>query len=419
MNICLNASSKKIIIMLDELNNLDLNIIENNCLNPLYIKFIEEYKNIEIDKLNKNTKHIKIINQLPNILAFLKERGELESINYEDPELKKLINKHITNQTFPKEIMKNLIDENLYSEYSSYDILLSIEKINKLTTIKLDKLNLSIYHRTILKQSDIDVILKRCLILSRVHNINDPINIKIWLTNTKKKIDKNYLILGSREINSGLTTMSLIHRETTILRKEEYKKLIIHELIHYLELDFKIKLGCSFHKNFNISPTIDITLYESYTEISACIINVILSSYECQNKENYPLFKQFITYETKFCLFQIAKILLFFGFKDITDFVKPYDGKYRFNQTTHVFSYFFVKGALLYNIDKTVEFYNSHCNIIKFNRNKFGYDKYIKLIMVCCLDKKFLNQINKIMSIIKTNNTMKKFNSMRMTCIEI
>ena len=187
MNICLNASSKKIIIMLDELNNLDLNIIENNCLNPLYIKFIEEYKNIEIDKLNKNTKHIKIINQLPNILAFLKERGELESINYEDPELKKLINKHITNQTFPKEIMKNLIDENLYSEYSSYDILLSIEKINKLTTIKLDKLNLSIYHRTILKQSDIDVILKRCLILSRVHNINDPINIKIWLTNTKKK----------------------------------------------------------------------------------------------------------------------------------------------------------------------------------------------------------------------------------------
>ena len=91
--------------MLDELNNLDLNIIENDSLKPLYIKFIEEYQNIEIDKLNKNTKSIKIINQLPNILAFLKENGELENINHENPELKKLINKHIINQTFPKEIM--------------------------------------------------------------------------------------------------------------------------------------------------------------------------------------------------------------------------------------------------------------------------------------------------------------------------
>lgn len=409
MNICLNATSKKIISMLDK---LDLDIGINNSLKPLYTTFIKEYQKIEVYKLSKETKSIKITNQLPNILKSL---NRMNSVNLEDPELKRLVNKHITDKTLPKKIMDKIIDDNLYSEYSSYDILSSIDKINKSTTIKLDTFNLTIYYTNSIKKSHIDTILKRCLILSRVHNLKEQINIKLWLTNAKKK-RPNYAILGAREVNSGLTTISLIHRETTILRKEEYKKLIIHELIHYLDLDFKDSCTFDFSKHFNISPTISIKLYESYTEVCAVIINCILSSYEVNNRKNKELFNKFICYEIKFSLFQIAKILLFYKFKNISDFIKPYDGKDRFKQTTPVFSYFFVKSALLFNLSSFSKFLYDNCELFKF---KTTQDKYVDLVQHCCKNKKFLNSIQEYMDYIQKHKLSSLIkNTIRMTCIE-
>ena len=412
MNICLNGVSKKIINILDKLH---LNIKSTNSFKQLYTLFSKEYKKINPIDFIQKTKSIKLTNQLPNILRFLKIKN---NINLENKKLKILINKHIRNKTLPKKILDKIIDINLYSEFSSYDILLSVDKINKVTIIKYKNINLTIYYTNSIKKTYIISILKRCIILSLIHNINTEINIKLWLINAKKKSSNN-LILGAKEINSGMTVISLLHRETTILREEEHKKLIIHELIHYLDLDFKIKLNFKFSDYFNISPNTEILLYESYTETSACIINSILFSYECQNRKNYSLFKKFIVYETKFALFQIAKILILFGFKDVYDFVKPYDNINRFKQTTAVFSYYFIKGALLFNSEKMMKFYNNNCDIIKFKKNKLSYNTYIKLVMTCCLDKEFLSNINYLMSIIKNDKKLKLFNSMRMTCIEI
>jgi len=442
MNKCLNRESKKIIEMLD---SLEIDVPYNDKLKPLYTQFIAEYKKIPREGVVIETKKIKVHNLLPNILEYIRNSPQIQTkyginnhsqivqflnrchkmtlqtmgewLDGEGILLKRVMNRCIMDNALSPKIMENIIDDNLYSEYSSLDILASIEKITKQTTIRLDNVHIVVYYNGSLKK-DINTIIKRCLILSKVHKLKEPIVIKLWLTPAKKKASNN-IILGSREVNSGLTSFTLINRESTILRKEEYKKLIIHELIHYLDLDFKKKLYFNFSRHFNISPKIDIILYESYTEVSACIINAILSSFECNNRQNYSIFKKFIVYETKFCLFQIAKILLLYGFKDVADFTRPYDSRDRFRQTTHVFSYYFIKGALLYNIGKMLKFYTTHCNTIKFKRVKMTYDAYIALIMSCCLDKQFLKKIDYLMRAIKEDKILYSFNSMRMTCIEI
>ena len=120
---------------------------------------------------------------------------------------------------------------------------------------------------------------------------------------------------------------------------------------------------------------------------------------------------------SQFSLFQLAKILLFYNFYKIDDFIKPYDGNNNFKQSTPVFSYFFVKCALLFNISKFSNFLKKNCRFFEFNTNE---EVYVKLILECCKDKKFLNEIQKYMDYIKNNKIplfIKK--TLRMTCVEL
>ena len=63
-----------------------------------------------------------------------------------------------------------------------------------------------------------------------------------------------------------------------------------------------------------------------------------------------------LEYETQFNLFQCAKILLFYGFKNVDEFFQKYDNLNRFKQNTNVFSYFFIKSALLMNFTEVLNF---------------------------------------------------------------
>lgn len=299
-----------------------------------------------------------------------------------------------------------------------------VPKISKLENCKTLVLNngqafITLHYNHLSNRSIINIV-KRCIILSIIHNIKNIINISIFMVNLKKKMNNKSKVLGKTEINSGVTTMSLLNnndRNICIFRNEEYKKLIIHEIIHYLNLDFKNENYIDFSKHFNISSNCELKLYESYTEICANIINCMLSSYELNNKKNHRLFKKFLNYEIKFSLFQLAKILIFYKFDNIHDFVRPYDGNNRFRQSTPVFSYFFVKCALLYNMSSFSKFLKENCRIFEFNAN---LDVYNELILKCCKNDDFLNEIQKYMDFIKNNKIplfIKK--TLRMTCVEL
>ena len=77
------------------------------------------------------------------------------------------------------------------------------------------------------------------LMLHLGKNATDNVNLKLFLTGKKKYLPTKYKVLGPKEINTGSTMMG-INGTIKIWRKEELYKLILHEMIHFLNLDFKL-----------------------------------------------------------------------------------------------------------------------------------------------------------------------------------
>ena len=139
------------------------------------------------------------------------------------------------------------------------------------------------------------------------------------MTPFTKKFNKKSIILGPKEINTGFTTYQ---HKLCIFREEELNKVLIHELIHYLQLDLGYIKSNRISNYFNINPNIEIRLNEAYTEILALIINVSINSYLNKGRKNYSFANKMINYELKFTLYQISKILIHYNFKSIYYFFK-------------------------------------------------------------------------------------------------
>ena len=202
-----------------------------------------------------------------------------------------------------------------------------------------------------------------------MNNNKTPINIHIFFDNNKKILKySQYItnnpnsIIGIDEINSGLTIMYDIP-EITIFRKEELGKVAIHESIHASGLDIKIPTDVNniVSRFFNINPNNNFNIFEAYTEVLTIITNCMICSYEITTKNNTTIVDRYalhrlLHYELKFNLIQTAKILNYYKFTDIKEFLIRYDGLNKFKQNTSVFSYFFIKTALLFNLDGFLKF---------------------------------------------------------------
>ena len=91
---------------------------------------------------------------------------------------------------------------------------------------------------------------------------------------TKKKLPKGYKKLGPKEINSGASGY-----DVSIWRIEEMDKLVMHEIIHNLQLDMQthdFKIVKFIKENYSIEEDTKILINECYTETWACIINCIV-----------------------------------------------------------------------------------------------------------------------------------------------
>ena len=347
----------------------------------------------------------------------------------------------------------NIISDEIYGEFGSTDVRENIENyINAYEKYNIEfrgtNLNLKIFTRSGIPEDELKKIVKRCFILSLFEENPKQIHIEFIGTDNVKRLppktsDK---LLGPREINSGSTSFGIVN-EISIWREEECKKLIIHELIHYLDLDFRT-MNNQIYRDFNIAPDIEIRLYEAYTEVWANVINCFTCVFECCAKydstANFKKVKECLMYERKFACFQVAKILNHFGFTNIAEFLKPYDGDNKFKQTTSVFSYFFVKGLLLFNLDKLINLMvsvqnkthhiNSKTNLrvsIKFPDSYENMIKFYNLILdLCYQDKKkhiinhdslFLKLVQYNLNYIRNKNNLRSkfFSSLRMTCIEV
>jgi hypothetical protein len=225
-------------------------------------------------------------------------------------------------------------------------------------------------------------------------NHNTTFNLNIWLSDLKKhkpqgntkehthehthKHSHGHMskrTFRSQHINSGATVHNLLENtvELFIWRKEEIEKVLLHEMIHTLKLDFMNypeELKQDFIHQFNIPSSIELRLGEAYVETWAVLLNTIFITFTRGNTEKDIIkqckipsteFYYLFSMEIYFTLFQCMKILKHFGYECITGCDTPFKQTGQtdidlFQQDTSVFSYYLIKSGVLLNLDELLEF---------------------------------------------------------------
>lgn len=256
------------------------------------------------------------------------------------------------------------------------------------------------------KKININKILHSCLFMKKLASYEKEINVILYFGNYKKKYNGNP-ILGPDEINSGVTFKFGYedYKLIFIWRKEELIKVLIHELIHYMDID-------TDKNNILISNIIDTRIniignnssQEGYTEFLALILNSIFVGCYTNIDPNI-----LYNYEIYFSFLQMAKILNFcnYSFRDLIE------NKMHLHQNTNVVSYFFIKNMYLIN-------YNRLHN--KMNNNIYIHDKInilCDIINKTIGSKKYYDIMDHYIAQIKKMNKNDIYNTLRLSCIEL
>lgn len=242
-------------------------------------------------------------------------------------------------------------------------------------------------------------------ILTNYSNINcsKNINLKIYLTPFKKLWDgtENIDIFN---VNTGISTIGCINYSSILLyRKEEWYKVLIHEVMHNLNLDFaniyREKYKLILKENFFINSKYDLT--ETYSEFWARQLNLMIFSY--LNIEKKEIFKLFYNYykiilnkEIIFSLQQankLSKIIYLSNYKE----------------KTNVFCYYILTSVLMfYSKDFIIWCKNNNTNLINFKKNSNNILKFINFIIDKYYSLDYYKNLEKF---------TKNYKSMRMTII--
>lgn len=295
---------------------------------------------------------------------------------------------------------------NIQSYYETHDILY--------TNYKSDGIALHLYEYNSMPKINPTDVFHIINVMRKLSNKNVRVKIVILGSPFKKKlfnaIDDDITLLPIH-INSGST---LRDSYINIWRYEEWQKVLIHEMIHYLEIDFNFRtrgfnnltyyLSNKFNVIGNVIPS------EAYTEMIAVILHTMYIS------SNFKSFSVNFMYETNFSLFQVAKILDFIGASELDDIdktIKP-ESEIILKQKTSILSYYIVKSSLLFNLVDMINFVSVD---VTFNNRM---NEFINLVQKSLSNSQFKAIIKEYIEYIK--NTKDKSNSlyttMRMTCLQ-
>jgi hypothetical protein len=431
-----------------------------NDQNKIFLLILDLFKNDVLDydlNINKIPKLllsdlIKVINKKEaskylgewfnkhNELIYYPTSDYMSFIQYLELYKKNISNKKII------DLIDQLINElNTYNMFTSYNIQTELQNGFKYEYIYSDtELDFKIYsNKNIsLENNYWRFLYARMKCLSRLYEKGtQKIKFKILLTDQLKKMPRKSKLFGTEEVNSGSTD----YQEITIWRNEEHFKVILHESIHFFNLDGsfdlsyqndKIDLKCYFQINDDVKTRI----YESYTESLAVFFNSFANSYQIyylnKNSELYNLEllskkdlqnienirKQLWFQEKKFFTLQIAKIFIHINqhSNDFKDFlIEPnkcnesrLNIKYKLNQTTSLLSYHIIKGAnILFDQDFLEWLQNP------FDTHPKSLYKFSNYILEKTHNQNFINLINQGIQYLK-NKENKFSNTLRMSSYE-
>lgn len=376
--------------------------------------FVKEFENYCVKKTkttqNRTDKILKtIFNDIRKAEQFVEISDKNKKMQINVREIKSL-----------KELPKTeLMDSNFMPGHIKDDILYNILGYMK-TSININGVMVNIYYG-FFNKSDFNSlkkikkeiyesikIIKFCLMYSKLKTMKS-LNVYLYLTKAEKKVPKNpVLVLGPNNCNSAVTFACATNGRLMIYRKEEWKKVLIHELFHSLCLDFSgisyNKLKKNIKKIFDVQSDFEIS--ESYSEFWATILNSCFISYnlldDVDDVDTFLLFTDFcIQLERMFALFQMIKLLHFMGLR-YTNLYKSDDlssgfRKILYKEDTNVLCYYVIKTLLLfYNDDFLKWCMMNNNNIIRFDKSEQNLYKFYKFIQEKYNTEFFDSSVNKM-----------------------
>ena len=275
--------------------------------------------------------------------------------------------------------------------------------------------------------------------------IDNKIKYEIYLSDQLKQLPRKGKIFGPVEINSGSTNFETI----TIWRNEEHFKLILHESVHFYNLDGCLDLD---HQNsqinmechYQIEKDTETKLYEAYTESLAVFMNSFANAYQIylmetmkSNKKNNinlewkelnksdleminQIRHQLWLREKRFFLVQISKIFLHLNpeSNNFADFLiapqkcnqlrQQFNNRNQLREKTSTLSYHILKGA---NMIFDQEFLESLQNPL--NPHPKSLYKFYQYITEKTHNNDFINMVNQAIQFMKDKNHYDK--NLRMT----
>jgi len=234
--------------------------------------------------------------------------------------------------------IKENLKTNFKGNYEIPEVILYIDEINSIKIIKYYNLILKIYYK---KEENLDFnFIKRILKRGRFIIKNKKIIINLIPSGAKKILDEENVMTG-KNINSGFTY--IYRNEIFIFRKEEFPKVIIHELIHHnlnIHNDiFKDNNKKRLKEHFKISDDTILILNEAIIEMWASIFQLAFISMD-YNLNFKKLYHMELTYSLFKC-FQIFKI----------------QNNNIWYDKCNIFSYIIFKTILLINLNKLIKIY--------------------------------------------------------------
>lgn len=269
-----------------------------------------------------------------------------------------------------------------------------LNNINYHYQLKKNNYNINIYSKNQEDENYLNSILDVIQFIQHIAKNSKNVEVYLYLTPFKKEFNDD--IYNHENINTGSTNRKYI----ILWRREEIHKVLIHELIHFYQMDLNDDsiIAEKLLKLINMCPTCIIRPNEAYTEICAIIL---YTYWLCciKNKESYENFTECLNIQLKFNLIQCCKIIK--SFKCFNKLEDIFDNSKNCNitQNTNMVSYYIIKTALLLNFDYTYNvLFKEICNsTFMFDSNEENYLIFYRLIVKSLKNPKFFNIINNLM----------------------
>ena len=271
-----------------------------------------------------------------------------------------------------QEIME-LVSSRFVEDHIKRDILKNYKRVSVYTfEYKTNTISLKINHKGTVEHMDIYILMVKIFtLLELVKKKKKHITLTLILTSHLKKLDTYSGFIGNN-VNSGATYFrNGKSTKIIVFRQEEFMKVTLHELIHFLQLDFASSgeivtntvLGTfAINKNYK-----HININEGYTECMALVYNSIFNSILTKTDINLILHCE-LEHSRK----MTDMILGYFGMEHILqDFNR---GNNILIQRSNILAYYFIKYACLLDLETFMKKYPLGIKWRKKNIKQFLLD---------------------------------------------